>query len=271
MQSGPTRRILVITSHVAQDTVGLSPTIAPLQRAGIEVVALPTVVLSNHPARTHCAGIIVAPSELQKMTDAIEANGWLGTFDAVLSGYLPSPGHATGIARLVQRMRELNPLIVYVCDPILGDDPGGLYIDPAAAAVVRDTLVPLADILTPNRFELSWLSRRDVQSIDDATEAALALERPIVAATSIPASETELANVLVSGGNVLASTVEKLSDIPHGTGDLFTGFLAARLLSGASITDAWTHAIQGVRFGLEASHGSDRLMLPLIDWSWLSS
>jgi pyridoxine kinase len=136
---------------------------------------------------------------------------------------------------------------------------------------VRDKLAPVADILTPNRFELSWLSRRDVQSVDDATEAALSLDRPIVAATSIPVSETELANVLVSNGNALVSTVEKLSDIPHGTGDLFTGFLTARLLRGASISDAWTHAIQGVRFGLEASQGSDRLMLPLIDWSWLSS
>jgi pyridoxine kinase len=205
------------------------------------------------------------------MTEAIEANGWLGTFDAVLSGYLPTPGHAAWIARLVQRMRELYPPVVYVCDPILGDDPTGLYIDPEAAAVVRDKLAPVADILTPNRFELSWLSRRDVQSVDDATEAALSLDRPIVAATSIPVSETELANVLVSNGNALVSTVEKLSDIPHGTGDLFTGFLTARLLRGASISDAWTHAIQGVRFGLEASQGSDRLMLPLIDWSWLSS
>jgi pyridoxine kinase len=265
------RRILVISSHVAQDTVGLSPTITPLQRAGIEVVALPTVVLSNHPARENCAGVVLESSALEKMTTAIEANGWLGTFDAVLSGYLPSPGHAVWIAGLVQRMRELNPLIVYICDPILGDDPGGLYIDAVAAAVVRDTLVPLADVVTPNRFELSWLARTDVQSVDDAAQAALSLGRPIVAATSIPAGADELANVLVNSGNVLARNVEKLTDAPHGTGDLFTGFLTAGLLRGASVTDAWNHAIQAVGYGLEASRGSDRLMLPLIDWAWLCS
>jgi pyridoxine kinase len=265
------RRILVISSHVAQDPVGLSPTIAPLQRAGIEVVALPTVVLSNHPAREHCAGVTLEPTVLEKMTAAIEANGWLGTFDAILSGYLPSPGHAAWVAGLVRRMRSLNPLIVYICDPILGDDPDGLYIDAVAAAVVRDSLVPLADVLTPNRFELEWLSRREVRSVEEATEAALRLERPVIAATSIPAEENELANVLVNSGNVLVSNVKKMTDVPHGTGDLFAGFFTARLLRGASITDAWTHGIQGVGYGVEASHGSDRLMLPLIDWAWLSS
>lgn len=265
------RRILVISSHVAQDTVGLSPTIAPLQRAGIEVVALPTVVLSNHPARKHCAGVILEPAALEKMTGAIEANGWLGTFDAVLSGYLPSAGHATWVAHLVKRMREISPLMVYVCDPILGDDPEGLYIDAAAAAVVRDTLVPLADIVTPNRFELGWLTREDVQSPEDAARAALALSCPIVAATSIPSGSDDLANVLVQSGSVQVNAVKKLADVPHGTGDLFAGFLTARLLRGASVTDAWTHAIQGVGYGVEASRGSDRLMLPLIDWAWLSS
>lgn len=265
------RRILVISSHVAQDTVGLSPTVAPLQRAGIEVVALPTVVLSNHPAREKCAGVILEPAALEKMSGAIEANGWLGTFDAVLTGYLPSAGHATWVARLIKRMREISPQIIYVCDPILGDDPEGLYIDAAAAAVVRDALVPLADIATPNRFELGWLSRQDVQSPEDAAQAALALACPIVAATSIPSGPDELANVLSQSGNVQVSTVKKLADVPHGIGDLFTGFLTARLLNGASVSDAWTHATQGVAFGVEASRGSDRLMLPLIDWAWLST
>jgi pyridoxine kinase len=265
------RRILVITSHVAQDSVGMSPTAAPLTRAGIEVVALPTVVLSNHPARTHCAGVMLEPQILEKMTTALEDNGWLGTFDAVLSGYLPSAGHVAWVSGLVRHMRSLNPMLLYICDPILGDDPGGLYIDASAAAAVRDALAPIADILTPNRFELEWLTRTEVRSPDDAAQAALQLERSIVAATSIPDGPDELANVLVNGGNVLVDAVRKLPDIPHGTGDLFTGFLTARLLLGASVTDAWKHAIQGVSYGLEASRGSDRIMLPLIDWSWLSS
>ncbi|HEY8194898.1 MAG TPA: pyridoxal kinase [Hyphomicrobium sp.] len=264
-------RILVISSHVAQDTVGLAPTIAPLQHAGIEVVTLPTVVLSNHPARAVCAGTVLEPAVLEKMTAAMDTNGWLGTFDAVLSGYLPSPGHVAWIARLVERMRSLNPGVLYVCDPILGDDPEGLYIDAAAAVAVRDKLLPIADVLTPNRFELSWLAGIEVRSVDDATRAASALARPIIAATSIPAGPAELANVLLNNGTTHVGKVEKLPDVPHGTGDLFAGFLTARLMRGASVTDAWNHAIHGVSYGLEASRGSDRLLLPLIDWTWLSS
>lgn len=266
------RRILVISLYMAQDPVGLTPMIAPLQHAGIEVVALPTMLLSNHPERAHgAAGVQLEPAVLEKMTAAIAANAGLDSFDAILTGYLASVRHATWIAKLVMRMRELNPSLLYICDPTLGDDPNGFFIDPGTAAVMRDTLVDLADILTPNRFELAWLANTDVQSVDDAREAALKLACPVVAATSIPSGTDRLANVLVNAGNVDVREVEKLDDVPYGTGDLFAGFLAARLLRGAPVTDAWAHAVQGVASGIEASRDSDRLMLPLIDWAWLSS
>lgn len=263
------RRILVISSLVAQDAVGLTPTIAPLQQAGLEVVPLPTVVLSNHPARARCAGTTIAPHVLEEMSGAIDANGWLGTFDAILSGYLPTKEHADWVHRLVVRMRALNPGILYVCDPILGDDPDGLYIDSAAARAVRELLMPSADVLTPNRFELSWLSGVDVSSVDDSIRAARSLDRPKVAATSIPSGSGELANVLVSDGNVFVAKVDTLPDVPHGTGDLFAGFFTGQLLAGVAPEPAFRYAVDGVELALGASRGSDRLLLPLIDWAKL--
>lgn len=260
------RRILIISSYVARDPVGLTATSPPLQQAGIQVVGLPTVVLSNHPIRAHIAGLTVDPELLKNMVAALENNGWLGTFDAIFSGYLPSAQHVEAVAAAVKRLRELNPAITYICDPIFGDDPAGHYIDERAATAIRDLLLPVADVLTPNRFELSWLSGFDVTSIRDAVEAISRLDRPMVVGTSIPDGSSRLATVLAADGRVLIGRVEKWDDVPHGTGDVFAGCLTAKLMLGQTPADALGYAIAGVRQALEVSRGSDHLLPNLVDW-----
>ncbi len=260
------RRILIISSYVARDPVGLTATSPPLQQAGIEVVGLPTVVLSNHPIRAHIAGLTIDPALLENMVAALENNGWLQTFDAVFSGYLPSAQHVEAVAAAVKRLRQLNPAVTYICDPIFGDDPEGHYIDERAAVAIRDLLLPLADVLTPNRFELSWLSGLDVKSIPDAVEAISRLNRPLVVGTSIPDGPSSLATVLVAGGRALIGRVEKWDDVPHGTGDVFAGCLTAKLMLGQTPANALAYAIAGVRRVLEVSRGSDRLFPNLVDW-----
>jgi pyridoxine kinase len=259
------RRILVISSHVAYGTIGLAAMIAPLQWAGHDVTALPTVVLSNHPGHARFAGKALDPALLQEMTAALDANGWLGSFDALLSGYLPSAGHVAWVAATVERMRTLNPNLLYICDPILGDDPRGLYIDAEAANAIRDRLVPIADVLMPNRYELAWLSGRAVQSVEQAISSARHLARPKLVATSIAAGPNELANVCVGENGVCISKVAKIDHVPHGTGDLFAGLLTAALLQGASDARALGHAVGGVRHALTVSRGSDRLLLSLMN------
>ncbi|RUP08404.1 pyridoxal kinase [Hyphomicrobium sp.] len=260
------RQILMISSYVARDPVGLAAAIPPLEQAGIEVVGLPTVVLSNHPIRPHIAGMRLDPALLEDMIGALDKNGWLGSFNAVFSGYLPSAEHVEIVAAAVKRLRELNPSIAYVCDPIFGDDPNGHYIDEKAAVATRDLLVPLADVLTPNRFELSWLSGLDVRSPPDAVEAIGRLGRPLVAGTSIPDGPSRLATVLVTGKQAYIGTVDKWNDVPHGTGDVFAGCLTAKLMHGHSPEDALAYAIAGVRRALEVSRGHDRLLPHLVDW-----
>ena len=260
------RSILVISSHVAYGTVGLTAMVAPLQQAGLEVTMLPTIVLSNHVGHRRFAGKVLEPALLGDMTAALDANGWLGSFDAILSGYLPSAGHVAWVQGVVARLRELNPDALYVCDPIFGDDPHGLYIEADAANAVRERLVPAADVLTPNRFELAWLSGIDVQSVKDAVSAARVLARPKLAATSIPSGPAELANVLVAEERVFVAKVEKMDRVPHGTGDLFAGFLTAELLNGPPDAMVLGRAAGGVKHALDVSRGRDRLLLSLMDW-----
>ena len=129
-------RILAISSQVARGTVGLSIIVPALHALGHEVIALPTVILSNHPGHAHSAGQPVAPHTLHKMLDALKANGWLTGINAVLTGYLPSIEHVAFAATAIKSAHAANPRkrVMVLCDPVLGDDPKGLYIDARAAA-----------------------------------------------------------------------------------------------------------------------------------------
>lgn len=210
------------------------------------------------------------------MVDTLNDNGWLGEIDAVVSGYLPSPQHVTLVADTVARIRQTKT-ISYVCDPILGDEPKGLYIDEAAAAAIRDTLIPLADAITPNLFELSWLSGSPNSPDDDPIEMAARLATPIVVATSLRApDEGQLANLLYTasstagnGGKTWQIDVPRLTRAPHGTGDLLTALFCGHSLNGQSAPSAFAKAVAGVAGALEASENSDELRLLPSDAAWL--
>jgi pyridoxine kinase len=131
-------RVLAISSQVARGAIGLSAAVPALQALGHEVIALPTILLSNHPGYARFAGERVAAELLQRMLDALTANGWLASIDAVLTGYLPSPEHVSFARGAVEQVKQTRPRSIFVCDPVLGDDPKGLYIARDAAEAIRD-------------------------------------------------------------------------------------------------------------------------------------
>jgi pyridoxine kinase len=220
-------QVLALSSSVARGYVGLAAIVPALQSLGHEIVALPTVLLSNHLGHPKSTGLTVPVKQLTAMLDAIDANGGLAEIDAVLTGYLPSPGHAHFASNLVSQVRRRRPDMLYLCDPVLGDDPDGLYVDPGVASLLRDVLLPEAQIATPNRFELAWLTGgTEITGPEDACAAARSLPVPAILATSIPAKNGTLANLLVTSKHAHRCTVSRLSNVPHGTGD----FLAATYL-----------------------------------------
>ncbi len=253
------RRVLMLSSYVARGTVGLQATLPALPAGIFDVIALPTVVLSNHPGHKACSGTALSPETLNSMVDALAANGWLQGLDGIFTGYLPSAGHVAVARHTVQRLKAGNPAVFYMADPVLGDDPGGLYIAAETANAVRDQLLPLADVTTPNRFELEWLTGQPVHDPASAAAASRHLGCMKVAATSVPAGAMSLANVLVCGGDVAIETVNRSAHAPHGTGDYFAGLLMAALLLGQSDSDAVRTASLGVSRVIAASDGLDHL------------
>jgi pyridoxine kinase len=262
-------KVLSISSQVVYGHVGNSTACFVLQRMGHEVLSLPTVLLSNRPGYVALAGDRTDPAKLDAMLAAALANGSLAEVDAILTGYMPTAEHAALCERWIRQIKALNPHAVYLCDPIIGDEPAGIYIDEAAARVIRDQLVPLADILTPNRFELGWLSGRPIPNAAAAVTAARALSRPAVIATSAPAgSPDRIANILVEGHEAAATVSARETVQAHGTGDFFAACFLAHKLGGLSNRDALKAAAAATAMILAASEGQSELALIKTQARW---
>lgn len=257
-------RILALSSQVARGHVGLSAMVPALQRLGHDVIALPTVLLSNHPGHARSAGMQVPPDKIREMIAALGDNGWLADVDAVVTGYLPTAAHVDVAVSAIARIEEASAFATVIVDPVLGDDPKGLYIEQEAALAIRQQLMPLADVATPNRFELSWLTGCEVASPADAALAGAMLAPTMIVATSVPVEDGRIGNVLVSGSGAVGVTVSRRETVPHGTGDLLAGLVAGYLRSGAEVDEALAKAVAGVEAAVAASAGSDELALPLV-------
>ena len=261
-------RILAISSYVAHGHVGLGAIVPALNRLGHEVIALPTVLLSNHPKHKACAGEPVAPAKLKEMLDALEANGWLNDTQAVLTGYLPSVAHVRFAASAAARVSALQPQAEFFCDPVLGDDRDGMYIDEYAAMAIREELAPLADMVLPNRFELAWLSRLAVDDVPSAIEAARELAAKSVLATSIVAEPGRLANLLIVSVDAAQCVVDERTGVPHGTGDLLSALFVGHRLRGGRGSTHLGAAVAGVEAAIEASQGLADLRLIASQERW---
>ncbi len=255
-------RILALSSHVAFGSVGLAAIVPALHWLGHEVMAFPTVILSSHPGYPHYAGGEVEVGRLQAMLDAAEANGWLADTAAILTGYLPTPDHVRFARTAVERVRSANAAAIYLCDPVFGDEPDGMYLSTGTAEATRDQLLPLATVTTPNSFELSWLSGgAPVDGPESARRAAAALNVPTVLATSIPASDNRLANILFHNNQGLACFVRRRVSAPHGTGDLLSSMFLGNQLNDFSPAYCLGASASAVDASVAASMGRDELPL----------
>ncbi len=263
-------RVLAISSQVVRGHVGLSAIVPALQRLGHEVLPIPTVLLSNHPGHLRAAGTRVEVNTLVSMLDVLDANGWLAGLDAIMTGYMPTAAHADFAVQAVERARGKSAGVRVIVDPVAGDDPRGLYIGDDAADALKSRLVPLADVLTPNRFELSWLSGATVDSASSAVSAGRELGIGTVIATSIPDADGRIANVCVTSNEVAFCQVERRQRAPQGTGDLLSGLFCGHLVRGLGEANAMARAVGSVQRAIAASEGHTDLVLTGIgaaDWS----
>lgn len=159
-------------SWVASGHVGNASAVFPLQRLGAEVCAIHTVQFSNHPGHGGFTGQVFNGAAIGGLVDGLAARGVLGRCDAVLSGYVGGADVGGAVLDAVSRTRAARPGAWYCCDPVIGDEPEGVYVKAGVADLVAGRAVPLADILTPNLFELRHLTGHACLSLRGVADAA---------------------------------------------------------------------------------------------------
>lgn len=257
------RAVIVISSHVVRGAVGSRASVFALETMGLPVWAVPTVVLPWHPGQGRGMRITPPAEEFSALLADLSNAPWLGEVGAVLSGYLGGEGQAQAVAQLVQAVRDKNPQAIYLCDPVIGD-VDGLYVPEAMAVAARDLLLPLADIATPNRFELEWLVQEKLADNEAVIRAASRLGLPTLLATSAHASAAgSIGNLLVTARETVLVEHRAIDNAPRGTGDLVAALFLGRLLGGQNRAEALRMATASV-FEVVAravKRGADELML----------
>ena len=237
-------KILSIQSSVAYGHVGNSAATFPLQRLGHEVWPVLTVHFSNHTGYGEWRGPLLAASDVADVIAGIDDRGVLGEADAVLSGYQGDPAVGQVILDAVARVRELNPSAVYCCDPVMGDVGRGMFVRPGIPEFMRDTVVPRADIVTPNHFELDFLAGTTTRTLDEVLSAVDAVRERgprDVLVTSVlhdAVPEGSLDVVAVSDAGAWALTTPQLPITPNGCGDVTAALYLAHLTSSGSPAQA---------------------------------
>jgi len=165
-------RFLSIQSHVAYGHVGNSAAVFPLQRIGHEVWPVLTVNFSNHTGYGSWGGPLIPADDVRAVVQGIEDRGVLGTVDGVLSGYLGGEEIVDVVIDAVARVKAANPSATYTCDPVMGNATSGCFVAPTIPPLIREKALPHADILTPNQFELGFMTETSPDTIDSTLESA---------------------------------------------------------------------------------------------------
>lgn len=262
-EQAASRAVIVISSHVARGSVGNRAAVFALEALGFPVWAVPTVILPWHPGHGRATRIVPDPEQFSALLRDLERAPWLREVGAVLSGYLGEPGQAEAVASLVEAVKAVNPRALYVCDPVMGDQ-GGLYVADAVAVAMRDRLLPIADIATPNRFELEWLCGHPLDNHGELAQAALRLGPEKVLVTSAHAMMAgSIGNLLVTPRAVVLAEHRAIPRPPNGPGDLTAALFLAHTMSGQSGEKALQMTTASV-FEIIAratKRGADELML----------
>ena len=248
--------VLSVQSWVACGTVGNTAALFPLQRLGCETWSLNTVAFSNHTGHERWRGDTVPASDIAALFEGISELGVLARCDAVLSGYLGEAETGPVLLDIVARVKAANRRALYCCDPVMGDVGLGYYVRAGIPEFFRDRALALADIVTPNRFELEWLSGRPVRNLADAREAAAALRQSgpaIVLATSLDADADRVAALAAGPDGVWAAETPRLAIEATGCGDAVAALFLAWLLKGKQVPDALATTIAAIYGVIEAT------------------
>ena len=266
--------ILSIQSHVSYGHVGNSAAVFPLQRLGHEVWPVYTVNFSNHTGYGQWGGSPIAASEVTHIVHAMEKRGALAQVDVVLSGYQGGTDIADAILDTVARVKALNPQATYTCDPVMGNTKSGCFVNPAIPVLLRERVVPQADLVTPNQFELGFLAGMTVQTLDEtlrAVDAVMAMGPRAVLVTSVQRPDAAPGTIEMLAVDATGAWLVATPYLPfkaNGSGDvtaaLFTAHYSQRFGASGAACQALERTTASMFELLQRTHNSGQRELQLV-------
>ena len=247
--------ILSIQSHVAYGHVGNSAAVFALQRLGCEVWPVHTVQFSNHPGYGAWRGRVLDPELIADVVTGIAERGVLQGCDGVLSGYVGAPQTGEAILEAVAKVKRANPAARYCCDPVIGDVGPGVYVGAGIPEFMRARALPLADVVTPNQFELDYLAGRATPTLAAALAAidvVHALGPRAVLVTSLDTAETPDGTIDLMASDEAGCfrlRTPKLALAVNGAGDAIAALFFVHYLRTGAVGEALSRAASSV-FGL---------------------
>jgi pyridoxine kinase len=244
--------ILSIQSHVAYGHVCNSAAFFPLQRIGVEVWPVHTVQFSNHPGHGGWRGDVFGGEAIRLMVQGIAERGVLGDCDGVLSGYLGAPDTGEAVIDAVTRVKQANPAARYCCDPVIGDVGPGIYVRRGIPEFIKARMLPIADIVTPNQFELEYLAGRAAPALSAlaaAIDVVHACGPQVVLVTSLHTEDTpgDAIDLVVSDGlGRYRLRTPRLPIAVNGAGDAIAALFFAHYLMSGSAADAMALAASSI-------------------------
>ena len=263
-------KFLSIQSSVAYGHVGNSAAVFPLQRLGHEVWPVSTVVFSNHTGYGAWRGPLLPASDVRDVILGVEERGALAQVDAVLSGYLGGEEIVDVVVDSVKRTKELNPKATYTCDPVMGNAKSGCFVAPAIPELIRERVVPVADILTPNQFELGFLTRTTPATIDETLESvdlARELGPRTVLVTSVERPDRPEGTIEMMAVDDTGAWIVQTPYLPfkaNGSGDVTSALFTAHYRTSGSAAEALAATVSSVFDLLQATLDSGERELQIV-------
>ncbi|NIZ93454.1 pyridoxal kinase PdxY [Kineococcus rubinsiae] len=264
-------KVLSIQSAVAHGHVGNSAATFPLQRMGVEVVPVNTVNFSNHTGYGSWRGPVMAASDVADVLAGVEERGVFAEVDVVLSGYQGGTGIGDVIVDAVRRVKAANPSAVYVCDPVMGNARSGCFVAPEIPVLLRDRVVPVADVICPNQFELGFLTGTEPTTMEStlaAADLARATGPSTVLVTSVERPDREEGTLETAVVDATGAWVVRTPQLPfkaNGSGDVTAALFAAHLRRTGDPAASLEHTVSSVFDLLEATLASGARELRIVE------
>ena len=268
------KQILSIQSSVAYGHVGNSTAVFVLQRMGHEVCQVDTLQFSNHVNYPQYTGDVFSYQHVASILQGLEQLDLHAALDAVLSGYLGNGDTGVLIEQTVQKIKSANPQSIYLCDPVIGDEGVGVYVADNVPPFYHPQVLALADIITPNQFEFTYLLQQNcdieakIETYQDVISLAKRLKpEGIVIVTSIDCAQTQsgmLDIIAINDDNAWIGSVPKIDHIFYGAGDAFSSLFLAYYLCQANVALALEDTIASMYSVIEHTHQMQAKELQLI-------